>query len=54
MTIELVAVAEAVAEWLQDKWFLLLNVHNYPTFYHHNHLHHSVCALTVVNAKYII
>ena len=51
MTTELVAVAEAMAEWLQDKSYSLLNVHNYPTFHHDNHLHHSVCALTVANAR---
>ena len=37
---------EAMVEWLQDKFFSLLNVHNYPIFHHHNHLHHSVCDLT--------
>ena len=48
MTTELLAVAE----WLQDKSLSLLNVHNYPTFHHDNHLHHSVC-LTVANARAI-
>ena len=43
------ATARAMAEWLQDKSFSLLNVHNYPTFHHHNHLQHSVCNLTLAN-----
>ena len=51
MSTGLVAVAEAMAEWLQDTSFSLLNVHSYPTFHHDNHLHHSVCALTVANAR---
>jgi len=46
-----IAAARAMAEWLQDTSFSLLNVHNYPTFHHHNHTHHSVCDLTVANAR---
>jgi hypothetical protein len=45
------AMARAMAEWLQDKSFSLLNVHNYPTFHHHNHQHHLVCDLTLVNTR---
>ena len=26
---------------------------NYPAFHHHNHIHHSVCDLTVANARVI-
>ena len=37
ITTEPPATARAMAEWLQDKSFSLLNVHNYPTFHHHNH-----------------
>ena len=32
MTIEPIAAAKAMAEWLQDESFPLLNVHNYPKF----------------------
>ena len=39
---EPIAAAKAMAEWLQDKSFSLLNVHDYPTFYHHNHLLYSI------------
>ena len=53
MTTEPPATARAMAEWLQDMSFSLLNVHNYPTFHHHNHLHHSVCDLTMVNRRAI-
>ena len=53
MTTEPIATANAMAEWLQDESFLLLNVHNYPTFHHHNHIHHSVCDLMVANARAI-
>ena len=49
MTTEPPATARAMAEWLQDKLFSLLNVHNYPNFHHHNHLHHSACDLTLAN-----
>ena len=52
MTTELIiAAAKAITEWLQDKSFPLLNVHNYPTFHYHNHVHHPVCDLTVANAR---
>ena len=40
-----------MAEWLQDKSFTLLNVHNHPAFRHHHHLYHSVCDPTVANAR---
>ena len=53
MTTESPATARAMAEWLQDKSFSLLNVHNYPTFHHHNHLHYSVCDLTLANTRAI-
>ena len=53
MTTEPIAAARSMVEWLQDKSFSLPNVHNYATFHHHNHLHHSVCGLTVANAKAI-
>ena len=53
MTTEPIATARALAEWLQDTSYSLLNVHNYPTFHHHNHIHHSVCDLTAANARAI-
>lgn len=53
MTTELIATARALAEWLQDTSYSLLNVHNYPTFHHHNHIHHLVCDLTAANARAI-
>ena len=53
MTTEPPATARVMAEWLQDKSFSLLNVHNYPTFHHHNHLHHSVSDLTLANTRAI-
>ena len=52
MTTEPPAMARAMVEWLQDMSFSLLNVHNYPTFHHHNHLHHLVCDLIIkLNAR---
>ena len=53
MTTEPIAAAKTMAEWLQDTYFSLLNVHNYPTFHHHNHIHHSVCDLTMANERAI-
>ena len=38
MTTESIAAAKAMAEWLQDKSFSILNVHNYPNFHHHIYL----------------
>ena len=53
MTTEPPATTRAMAEWIQDMSFLLLNVHNYPTFHHHHHLHHSLCDLTLANTRAI-
>ena len=53
MTTEPIAAARTMAEWIQDTSLSLLNVHNYPTFHHHNHIHHSVCDLTLANARAI-
>ena len=53
VTTEPPATARAMAEWLQDKSFSLLNVHNYPNLHHHNHLHHSVCDLPLANKRAI-
>ena len=53
MTTELIAAARTMAEWIQDMSLSLLNVHNYPTFHHHNHIHHSVCDLTLANTRAI-
>ena len=44
---------KAMAEWLQDTSLSLLVVHNYPEFHHYNHIPHSVCELTVANARAI-
>ena len=33
ITTEPTAAAKSMVEWLQDKSFSLLNVHNYPTFF---------------------
>ena len=53
MTIEPIASAKAVVEWLQDTSFSLLSVHNNTTFHQRNHIHHSVCDLMVANARAI-
>ena len=53
MTTEPPATARAMAEWLQDKSFSLLNVHNHPTFHHRNHPPHSVCDSTLANTRAI-
>ena len=53
MTSEPIAEAAAVAQWVQDESCSPLNVHDYPTFYYHNHLDHSVCDLMVANARAI-
>ena len=53
MTTELITAAKTMAKWLQDMYFSLLNVHNYPTFHHHNHIHHLVCDLTMANKRAI-
>ena len=53
MTIEPIVAAKARRNDNKKIFFSLLKVHNYPTFHHHNHLHHSVRDLTVANARAI-
>ena len=38
MTTEPIAAARAMAEWLRDRSFPLLNVRKHPTSRHHNHM----------------